>query len=416
MLKWKSSAKPEIILERIQACRTLQSDGIHYSFESWPLDQNAPILETMLDFPEEILRDDWPSIVWKGISGVVGDLTKDSFIQSAKKAISVYGAKPNTRYDLLTTISIRKDTLPKNFSYDGCSVKFYREDFPKKYQSRSNLFNITPELVVEVPYNYARVVVQVVDKTAEKAFEQASRKLDVVRSIWNLLYNHIGSTQIGGKLRPINRIRLGSTHTVHMPAGEPASEQYWYEPNFSPTDPFIVENQDRFQSEVKNWLKFLAKSTYSDRITRALVLSVRALDEPDPNTSFIRLWTALEHLTSSEQADHQAIIRRCSFLSPDPERAALLLNHLRHYRNSSVHNGNQSTYAKRETYLLLNIFRDLVQFHLGTGSLFGSFAETNEMLDLSPNIDVLRKKLILIQRGIKYRTPRLSVTNRFTAP
>jgi hypothetical protein len=104
---------------------------------------------------------------------------------------------------------------------------------------------------VDLPDDYSVVCVKVSAKSTYSAYVRALTALDVLRGIWNWIINCRTdmTLQIGGvcEFKPINRIRLGPVHTVHLPDGSLATKEWWYQPSF---EAGVVEDL------TKDWEKF----------------------------------------------------------------------------------------------------------------------------------------------------------------
>ena len=86
-------------------------------------------------------------------------------------------------------------------------------------------------------------------------------------------------------------------------------------------------------------------------------------------------------------------MRRASFLYADPEREVHVqtLNHLRHYRNRSVHGGESSATIEAYLYQLKRYVEQLFLFHLTNSYGFRSFERAAAFLSLPPGPADLRR-------------------------
>jgi hypothetical protein len=129
---------------------------------------------------------------------------------------------------------------------------------------------------------------------------------------------------------------------------------------------------------------------------------VRALDESDANTAFLRLWTAVEVLTTPGKADFDKLIRRCAFLFQQGAFHRQMLEHLREYRNSTVHAGEYSDRARAMCFQLQLYFNALIWFHMGNATAFQSLDEANQFLDMPPDKAAISRQIKLGRRALKY--------------
>jgi len=207
---------------------------------------------------------------------------------------------------------------------------------------------------------------------------------------------------IGDEWQPINKIRLGAAHTIHKEGGLVATEMFWYEPNFVKAKLFTHSNLGIFSKNSKWAIKQIDKLSYRNIVKDALLRYVRALDERDQNVALIKIWGALETLAAPSESNYDLVTRRASFFFSEKDYHKQVLEHLRDYRNRSVHAGDQSERAKSNCYQLQFYFYHLILFHLRSAGEFMSLEEANNYLDLPLNIDALKNKKRLIEKAIKF--------------
>ena len=162
------------------------------------------------------------------------------------------------------------------------------------------------------------------------------------------------------------------------------------------------EKPDVLQANSQWALRRIRASKYGEKIVAALLRFVRALDESDANTAFLRLWSALESLTTPDQAHYDSLVKRSSFLFQETEYHCQLLEHLREYRNATVHAGEESERARTHCFQLQLYFVNMIWFHLRNAGEFSSLGEANEFLDFSVDKTDLKNKLRLTKKAIKF--------------
>lgn len=398
-LSWRTNAKPELILSRIDATR--QPNGETFSLTGWESSRQSPLLESMLKFPSDLLREDWSRIVFQGLCRAKAPLNKETFLAAAATEARAHSAKPIQEYAVLTAMSISPSLMPKAITWGDCQITTLKGAYPKKYGNRIALLHEFNEVKDDTPINYCRLIIRVKSKSPARAVSLALVQLNEIRAMLNFFANWTFE-YTGGFMNPINKIRLGRVHSVHHLDGALATETIWHEPNFKSTTEYHDTNSDDLYKRARRFLDRLRGIPYAVDVKESLAQFVRGLDEQDANVAFLRLWSALERLTTSDQ---EALIRRCSFISSDRAARVLTLRHLQKYRNDAVHEGVETDNAKRETYLLLDIYRAMLRFHLANGFLFASLAEANEFLDYPPDVNILRRKRRLLERAIFYQSP-----------
>lgn len=404
--KHKSNFKPKAVLDKIALIRTENPTG-GASFAGFELDTYVATLLSMLDVSSVASKLDVPNIIWVALAKHRGELTPCSFLQAVNSEVRNKLATKEQIYFLLTSLSIDHRNIPKHLSHSGAEMTFTGTNYPTLFKSRTELLrSLTLSVPSEVP-TYCRVVVKVKSRTALGAFHLALRALDLQRSIWCLMGNPGLEISIGGahQWKPINVVRLGSRHTVHFENGDLVDDHLWIEAGFTESKIFSPNKPDVLKSN-SQWINRRIKAcAYGDKIELALLRFVRALDEADANTAFLRLWGALESLVTTGKADYDQLIKRCSFFFRDEyvDYHTQVLEHLREYRNVSVHAGEASDNARIHCFQIQGYFVKLVLFHLTNTSLFESLDHANEFLDLPRNKDSLKRRLKIIQKALKFR-------------
>lgn len=405
-VKWKKSPrfKPEVVLERIALVRTVNPEG-RVSFSGFELEDYLPALESMLDFPDVASEVDVATLVWRGIARIKGELTRSNFLDAINKELSDRLATREQTYFLLTSLSIDHRDIPQTISLSDAKMVFVDTNYPARFKSRKELFRDHALQIPLEPRTYCRVFIKVKAKTTNAAVNRALRALDIQRSLWCLMGNPRMQLAFGGaELKPINVVRLGSRHTLHLENGEPAHDSFWFESGFVEARIFRPNRPDIIKSNSRWAVRTIFSCKYGDRITSSLLRFVRALDEADTNTAFLRLWGALETLVTPGVADYDRLVQRCSFLFRDTNYHRQLLEHLREYRNVSVHAGEESEWTRTHCFQLQLYFVNLIWFHLRNARFFASLDEANAFLDLPPTKVDLERRLQLTRRACKFRT------------
>lgn len=406
-IKWKLGPrfKPRVILKKIDNVRTINPEG-GASFAGFDLEDCLPALHSMLEFPATAAEMDTSSLVWGGLRNVGKELTPDSFLAAVNKELGDRLATVEQTYFLLTALSLHSRDVPRRIQIQRAELRIFSGRYASRFKSREALLVRHPVRVPPTPARYCKVVVKVKAKSPNAAVNRAFRALDLQRALWCLMGNPRMQLTFGSPATvPINVIRLGSQHTLHLPSGKPATDGIWFEPGFSEaSSPFRFSEPDVVAKNSRWALRQIGASPYSDRLISSLVRFVRAFDEGDPNTAFLRLWSALETLTTPGQADYNKLVQRCSFLFNKSAFHGQLLEHLREYRNTTVHAGEESDRARIHCFQLQLYFVNLIWFHVRNARFFRSLEEANVFLDSSADKGSLNRQLQLLRKAIRFRS------------
>lgn len=406
---WKKNKrfKPELILKDLEDNKTVHDGGgMSYDgfFGTFGLDFASSTLTGMVEFPSALEPKFRSHLVRRCITDVARkeSLTPDSFITHLKTLVRDELGKPEKTFHLLTSLSVERSNI-KRLGIDGSSIRILPYGFPKKYASRETL-KIDEKHNVKTSYRYANTIITVKSRHADAAFTKGMDALDLVRAIWNFLT--IPRWELGpSDWTPINRVRTGSVHTLHKQNGALAVERYnyWYEPNFVETRPFDAWQYKHFPKNTRFLLEQVQECGYSKQLKSAMLRYVRALDERDSNVAVIKLWSALEALTSPMQANYDQVVRRIAFIHHDHKILLQVLEQLREIRNRNIHAGEELENARFACFFLANCFGALFEFHTGNIDKFSTLDDANNFLDLPVSKTALNKRKGLIEHALKYR-------------
>jgi len=255
-------------------------------------------------------------------------------------------------------------------------------------------------------------------KSLNKAVENALDSLNFFRGILNFIINFgVQTFSFGGaNQKPINRILLGPTHTLHKPNGEIAvKDGYWFEREYREPiqlyyETSVVNSIPKFESIIKNVSKIqkiLKKSKMREELQNAILLYNNALDSYDYESSYIKLWAVLELLTATGQDDnHKVTIRRAAHIFRNPEREKTSLELLRNFRNNLVHRGYITGKLEIFLYNLKLYVEMLLRFLIFNQSRFENFNDVGYLLDKSLDLDKLNKESKLINYAKKINKAR----------
>lgn len=211
----------------------------------------------------------------------------------------------------------------------------------------------------------------------------------------------------------MNKILLGPTHTLHSVTGQLAT-QLWWQPLSYPAY-FSSLNISQYSEEVFQFESFirtrLKQSKYKEQIEAAMIQYVEALDDINPNNSFLALWSLLERLTGTGINDgHNVTVKRAAFLYEEAEYHTQILNHLRIQRNYSVHSGTTTTESEVILFQLKRYVEELIKFHILNKWGFMSFEEAAMLLGKPTSRDELIQSETSMQENIEQTKKNIKLT------
>lgn len=405
--------RPEQIVEKVESSRETGSDGKKVGFIGWGFDEFAALVYSMLDFSNDIPEIDARGLVLRAIfnSGTKGAITVKSLLAEINKLEKEYQSLPTENYVLVSSISINP-SWGLNKIKMGNALIVFESSLPTKYRKETEALikNAKQLLFADLPTNYLSVRVHVSAKSINHAADQALDALDFTRGIWNWILNrrHFRRMTWASKPDPVNKIILGPLHTLHKPSGELATtkEVWWYEPSYlgaiMPFSPKLNE-LDSINKSFNHVKKTFTTHKYPQVIHTALIRYTRALDERDWTTAFIKLWSILEQLTDTGRANYDTTIQRTAFLYQEREYHLQVLQHLRKYRNSSIHLDKGNSETEIYLYQLKNYVETLMGFHINNKFGFESIQEAAEFLSLPYEEEALKNQIKKRNLARKFR-------------
>ncbi len=402
---WKKNKKlkPKIILAKIDSLTIVSNGRVSYE----PFERNGAMaaLINMVNFSAQCEGLDQERIVSDAVNLLAssGELEEKSVIDEINTMIGSKLASRDTEYYLLTSISLQSPFPFKQRVIDGVKIRILTGDYPKKYSGRDHVVSKFDK-ISKTPDDYTRVIVSVKAKSLGEAETKALKSLNLLRGVFCLVSNPADELFDWVNWEPINRVRLGGVHTVHERSGKVLPDRAWFEPRFSPRAPFRASNPDEFSSCCKWMLDTVDKLVYRDKMKDSLLRFADALDERDQNVAIVKLWSALEVLFHQGGTNYDQITKRCSSLYKEKSYHQQILEHLREYRNSSVHTGVSSDKGRSNCFLLQSYFRKLVLFHFENQGEFKTLEEANSFLDLPHDLEALENKKRLIDKAIRFVT------------
>ena len=411
---WKKNKyyKPQTILDNIIQVSTVNNDN-SISYSGFEYMEVTPVLFGMIDFSTRYTFNINNALFEKAILETLRseDKTVDNLMSILQNLFKEEGKKEDKTYYMLTSISIDKNLVSETLQLGQSNIEFYKDAFPEKFKGRdkvsSKILKILRCPVEPTPRNYIKVVVKTKAKHLESAADQSFYDLSLIRGIYSLFANAGFTFSLGGGIsKPVNKILLGGIHTMHRDTGEIADDNLtWFNNDFVRVNQYKIadkEQKDIFIGNVKWVIDTLDDCQYAEKLRDAIVMYVRALDAKDFATGFLKLWTTLETLLiENEKSDN--IIKRCSFLFEDYEYHQQILEQLRESRNKNIHDGYSIEKAEHRCYQLQIYFRKIVFFYLHNSNKYETLSDANKFLDLTPNIEELKKHKALIEKAIKFR-------------
>jgi hypothetical protein len=365
------------------------------------------ILESAYDFNPQVPESQKSYIIEEGIKAFAykgkrdGKELKNQFRKCEKEFLK----KPKQKYSLLSSLSFPYFEELQNVRLNKESLIFCQSYYPKKY-NYSHIYGQLESYSNSIPpHGYVPIVVTISARNNLEAVEKGLDMIDSIRGMLNYSINRrISSRIFYGKKEPLNIIRLGPTHTLHLSNGKLATELFWYEPTyFEKSSTWDVSHKWKYISKDFAWIrKTLNRLQYKNSFLRIFIRYARALDTIDYETSYLKLWSILELLTDTINSNYDKTITRALFFYKDDQLNKEIIEHLRNFRNKMVHHGETRNEVDYLLYQIKRIVDKLIWFHLWFAGRFQNIEEFGKFLDLSKDKNYLEKEIKFRESALRF--------------
>jgi len=392
----------DIVAERLDRAKRPQNGRL--AFEGTAFRTATSALLTALEFAAEIHDSGRQEIVRSALFSLEPSLkiTSKAILAAAARTERDYLARNERRFALLTSVSMKFSERLRPIVEGRVRITFSRS-LPTQFD-RSVFHDIPAWPARSDVDDYAKVIVRIDARTNLEAFERALRELDYYRGIWNYVLTRHTISRDTSQALPHSDIALGPLQTIHAPHGSGVGGTFLYQPAFYP-QPAIVP--DAVWSDVCESVAFVRrqrrKSRYSSLIKEMFVRYARELDGVDFDSTYLKLWSLLELLTGINNGRYDQLVQRAVSVCEEQRDTRAMLEHLREYRNASVHEGFSTDLVQDLCWQLKYFVDALINFHLSWSGEFESLAESVGFLDLPREASALRKRILLARRALHYR-------------
>ena len=394
----------ELIANEFEKIKKSRNDNIN--FEAFRFDDFITILQSAIEFKKNFPDCEKRSLLSKSIfnCGKSGNISGKTLLREINRNEGIYLNSPKSKYQLVTSLSIKYSESLKSIKHNKSVINFYPE-LPSKYDQNAILEKLRFSNAIVFPRGYTIVVISTEGRTTHEAAENAISTFELIRALWNFTNNKFTyRRKITGKRLPVNSILLGPIHTLHTLDGKLATEDHWYEIlYYDEIKAFdLNKNFGVIKSEEKRMRSKLNIIPYGEDLKKIFLRYNNALDVIDFSNSIVNLWSILEYLTNTDKGYSQTI-SRTSFLYADYKIVQHFLEALRDTRNKIVHSSERDAREEALVYQLKYFVENLLSFSLFNHFKFSSREELGNFLDLPKDNSALKKRLKIIKSGLKYK-------------
>lgn len=423
-----SEYDPDTLVSYLETLRKFDTGTGEVTFEGdLFFDDIVTLLQRSIIFEGYIPERDLAGIMSRALfrAAKPGPLQEKSLLGEISRGIRGFLKTPEKEYILATSLSgfsifRAPPGLNGETEISGCHI-FLARTLPEhlreghesaKERMHKYVFGEYPD-PVSSRRRYTACWVSTRGRSIHEAAGRALDAIDLRRAVWNFSLNRRQwKRNVNERRRPVNRVILGPVHSLHNLDGSLASEIDWYEHDYVEPIPgdMLQQRWKGVEHEDGEIRKLLATSAYRDKLEEFLRRYTRALDTREWESAFVRLWGLLEDMTGTRPTDsHDITISRAVFHYAAQNRNLhkQILNHLKNYRNASVHAGEASEAIETYLYQLKRYVEDLLKFHLeshpASNPGFETFEEAVRFLSQPADPAAARKKISDLSREVQNR-------------
>jgi hypothetical protein len=423
--KWLNGTVPEHVVARLESARI--KTGNQAGALGFPTAlEIATTLLSFVEFRESLPECEQIQIINTAMHAAAkrGEITSPKLMAEVCKAENSFLARSEVPYVVVTSISVKHSKHLTSRAFPAATVSFARS-LPKCFARNEVSERVRDYLLADEPASYTWILAKTQGRSFADAFSRAMEAIELLRGIWNFHYNlrKGGHITFSGTQKPVNEIRLGPLHTLHLPDGKLAVEGvWWWEPGYAgPEKPKDLDKDWEALHKDEKWiLRRLLVSPFRQILAEAFRRYTTALDERSLQNGFLQLWSLLESLTGTQNANYSQTVRRAAFLYHERDYHLQILTHLRERRNRTIHKGQTQADDETILYQMKRYCEQMMRFILRARRLT-TFQEYCDFLDTPTSADLLGYRLRLYKQSRKFRTskpPRLTqkVAGGGTAP
>ncbi len=412
-LKWKRGRNPGVIFAELNKSRKQEKNKVSYT-ASVPSEYDIVILSSISinsDLAKRTVLDLIRSVLFEPTKD--GSLSQELFLKRLNNKVQDKLSERSQPYFLVTSMSYEGTAPLKWTGTNSCRVffglnpdRFYGEPNDKRNKlqqrlKRLDLPNQTRAYQIIVARTYAISTIE--------AFESALDAIDEIRGLMNLLLNSRTNFRwSSGARQPVNALRLGKMHTLHLPDGSLATTEFGYEPEF--IEPKRLVNMRIERRYLRSFLKSVKKKSASSGLKysarEGVIRYTRALDRRDWRVSFQELWSTLEYLTATFRERYDVTIRRTAGMYREYEVELEMIKHLRDVRNEIVHTGIETPNIESLMYQLKKYVERLLFFYIWNPFHLKNQDEIAQFLDAPKDTNQLRRNQQILNAAALFRSKR----------
>jgi hypothetical protein len=363
-------------------------------------------------YGDELNEVDMERIVWEALIAMLKAapskaIKPSEFLAKADELAAAFFRKPIQRYVLVSSLSLAdlpaKRIKIRDHVITPLARRGKRYPIPSVLQAHAHRASFGSHLDST---GYRLLKITTSGRSIFQAVGAALEALHLLRGLWSLFATYGSwSFSLGGPERKrLGVIHTGPVHTLHLPDGTAAEDSlYWYEAEYTEDQP-LFKHKDWAKIETqRRWaMRRLACLEHRKSVEDLLVRYAIALDQPNADIAFLKMWGILEKITNTVGAKYDETIKRVIWIYSKSSRglAKDVLESLRNQRNQYVHSGTSATESDQVAYLVKSFVDPHLARLLSNRVGVRSLEEYGEYLAMPTDVSALQQQRRMIVRAL----------------
>lgn len=405
---WRSTEHADALLNHLGKGRRQSMDGA-VSYSGVAFGNEELLIERALEFSGSLALADRHGFVRRALFAPLraGETFRDGLLRSVRSEVANHHRKPLKRFTFATELSLAPGVRLPSFKLGHVHISLPLSGHRTLRAERREILRDAPGVHGPLPSDYRLLTATATARTGNEAVALAHNAVDLLRSFWNFHLNR-GSIYRWSAvpLTPMNALVLHPIHTLHGVLTKGGHDLYWYQFEYKqPNRPKTLTDSGN-AALLRNTQRIrvlLARCKYSQWLEDAFLRYGRALDRPDMEEAFHRLWAVLELLTATPPGHgYESTIRRASAIWNNGRLARVTLESLRSIRNELVHRGAEVPLAEASVSRLKRFVEELLLFHLANRLQLDSAEHTGRFLDYLDKREGISAEAYLIKSAAQF--------------
>ena len=322
------------------------------------------------------------------------------FINKGEKQ---YLTRKNNAYVFLSTLSIPYSKKLRPINSNDYQISFCkRKPVGFDTENTQSIANrIDPHGNIE---NFTYVKMKLKVRCQERAFYKAKTELDFIIGIWNFSINlSSGRRKTFGIPEQINKVCYGPCYTIHREDGSREDTIFWYSEHIVNKASLnaIDTHYETCKKNERIIRKKVKQGELGDLLRTSLIRYTSALEDGDMTSTFLKLWSLLEHLTITGTSSHVVTAHRSAQVYKDKDIMYVLIDYLREKRNKLVHVGDNFESGEDDAYRLLQYVNTNLEFLINNMNFFQGVDQYKDFLSLPHCEEDANKKQLHLKNDMK---------------